>query len=325
MKKYFLSGLLLVLSLLALGGVVQAGEAPYPNKPIRLVVPYPPGGGNDTIGRALGQSISEALGVTVIIENRPGANGSIATEFVARAEPDGHTLLMANNGSHGINPSLYKAIKYDPIGDFSPIALVATSPNVLVVSPALNVRTIQEFIAYARNHPGSLTFGSNGSGSSQHMAGALFASTFGLEMMHIPYKGTGPMMTDLLGGRISASFGNIVAVLPHIRAGRLVALAVTTPTRSDALPDVPAVAETVPGFDATVWWALVTTKNAPQQAVAQLAREVKLFDEKPSTKILMETVGAQPSASTPAELGSFIRSELKKWALVIEQTGATAD
>jgi tripartite-type tricarboxylate transporter receptor subunit TctC len=319
----------LILLILCLGanltGCVVCLAASYPAKQIHLIVPYPPGGGNDTIARALAQKMEETFKTTVIVENKPGANGIIAAEYVARSEPDGYTLFMANNGSHGINPSLYKKVNYDPIKDFVPISLVATSPNVLVVSPTLGVHSIKDLIAYAKKSATPITYGSNGAGSSQHMAGALFSSTFGLDTLHIPYKGTGPMMTDLLGGRLTMSFGNIVAVLPQVQAGKLEALAVTTPQRSAALPEVPALAETMPGFDATVWWALVAAKGAPPEAVSALNQVVQAFARDPKTAKLMERVGAQPSATTPEELGAFIASELTKWAKVIKETGATAD
>jgi tripartite-type tricarboxylate transporter receptor subunit TctC len=315
----------LLLALTAITPLAAHAADVYPSKQIHLVSPYPPGGGNDTMARALAKKMSESLKATVIVENRPGANGIIAAEYVARADPDGYTLLMANIGSHGINPSLYKNAHYDPVKDFVPISLIATSPNVLVVPPSLGVHTVAELVAYAKAHPGKLSYGSNGAGSSQHMAGALFASTFGLDMLHVPYKGTGPMMTDLLGGRTSMSFGNIIAVLPHVKSGQLVALAVTTEKRSDALPDLPTVAETVPGFNATVWWALVATKGTPPAAVAALNKAVRDFDSDPPTRTLMATLGAVPAASTPEQLGSFIASELTKWAKVVKETGATAE
>jgi tripartite-type tricarboxylate transporter receptor subunit TctC len=321
--RRLLATLCIALGALPTHAALAAGA--YPSRQIHLVVPYPPGGGNDTLARALAQRMGEDFGTPVIVENRPGANGIIAAEYVARADQDGYTLLMANNGSHGINPSLYKNVKYDPVRDFVPISMVATSPNVLVVPPSLGVHTLQELVTYAKAHPGQLSYGSNGTGSSQQMAGALFASTFGLDMLHVPYKGTGPMMTDLLGGRISMSFGNIVAVLPHVKAGKLAALAVTTPARSNVLPDVPTVAETVPGFDATVWWALVATKGTPPEAVTVLNREVRKFTSDPHTQDLLEKVGAQPQASSPQELGAFIGTELTKWAKVVKDTGLQAE
>jgi len=304
---------------------LSSWAATYPNKQIHLIVPYPPGGGNDTIARALAQQMEETFKTTVIVENKPGANGIIAAEYVARAEPDGYTLFMANNGSHGINPSLYKKINYDPVKDFVPISMVATSPNVLVVSKQLGVRTLKELIDYAKASSSPLSYGSNGAGSSQQMAGALFSSDFGLNTLHIPYKGTGPMMTDLLGGRITMSFGNIIAVLPHIQSGKLEALAVTTPTRSPALPETPSLAESMPGFDATVWWALMAGKGAPQEAIDALNKVVQDFAKNPKTEKLMERVGATPKASTAEELGKFIQTELTKWAKVVKDTGATAD
>jgi tripartite-type tricarboxylate transporter receptor subunit TctC len=299
--------------------------AKFPDKPIHLVVPYPPGGGNDTMARALGKKMTEDLGVSVIVDNRPGANGIIATEYTARAEGDGYTLLMANVGSHGINPALYKNVKYDADKDFTPISLVATSPNVLVVPASLGVKTLKDFIDYAKAHPGKVSYGSNGAGSSQHLAGAMFASAFKLDMLHVPYKGTGPMTTDLLGGRITSSFGNIIAVLPHIKSGQLVPLAVTTPKRSDALPDVPTVAETLPGFSAVVWWAVVGPKGIPADRVKVLNDAVRRFDADPQTKKLMESLGAQPEASSSQQMGEFIRSELAKWGQVVKESGATAE
>jgi tripartite-type tricarboxylate transporter receptor subunit TctC len=314
-----------VAAVLLMAAAAAPALATFPDKPIHLVVPYPPGGGNDTMARALGKKMTEDLGVSVIVDNRPGANGIIATEYTARAEGDGYTLLMANVGSHGINPALYKNVKYDADKDFTPISLVATSPNVLVVPASLGVKTLKEFTEYAKAHPGKVSYGSNGAGSSQHLAGAMFASAFKLDMLHVPYKGTGPMTTDLLGGRITSSFGNIIAVLPHIKSGQLVALAVTTPKRSDALPEVPAVAETLPGFSAVVWWALVGPKGIPADRVKVLNDAVRRFDADPQTKKLMESLGAQPEASSSQQMGEFIRSELAKWGQVVKESGATAE
>jgi tripartite-type tricarboxylate transporter receptor subunit TctC len=315
----------LIVATLIMAACAAPALAKFPDKPIHLVVPYPPGGGNDTMARALGKKMTEDLGVSVIVDNRPGANGIIATEFVARAEGDGYTLLMANVGSHGINPALYKNVKYDAVTDFTPISLVATSPNVLVVPTSLGVKTLKEFVAYAQAHPGKVTYGSNGTGSSQHLAGAMFSSAFKLDMLHVPYKGTGPMTTDLLGGRITSSFGNIIAVLPHIKSGQLVPLAVTTPKRSEALPDVPTVAETLPGFSAVVWWAVVGPKDIPPDRVKVLNDAVRRFDADPQTKKLMESLGAQPEASSSQQMGDLIKSEVAKWAKVVKESGATAE
>ena len=299
--------------------------ADFPNAPIRLIVPFAPGGGNDTIARVVGKKISESLNTPVVIENRPGANGIIASEMVAKSKPDGSTLLMANIGSHGVNPSLYKRLSYDAISDFEPVSLLGTSPNVLVVHPSLKVKTLQQLIAYAKANPGKLSYGSNGAGSSQHLAGALFASAFGLDMIHIPYKGTGPMMTDLVGGQISLSFGNIIAVLPQLNAKSLIPLAVTTPGRSAMLPDVPALSEMVPGFEAVVWWGIVVAKGTPPAIVATLNREIRKALAAPDTAMSLGQAGVDPKANSPDEFAAFIRAEITKWAKIVQATGASAD
>jgi tripartite-type tricarboxylate transporter receptor subunit TctC len=316
---------MIAVSMLATAWALPAAHAAFPDKPLHLVVPYPPGGGNDTMARALSKKMTEDLGVSVIIDNKPGANGILATDYVKRADPDGYTLLMANVGSHGINPTLYKNVQYDAYNDFTPISLVATSPNVLVVPPSLGVKNLREFVAYAQAHPGKVTYGSNGIGSSQHLSGAMFSSAFKVDMLHVPYKGTGPMTTDLLGGRITSSFGNIIAVLPHIKSGQLIPLAVTTPKRSDALPEVPTVAETLPGFSATVWWALVGPKGISADRVKVLNKAVVSFANDPQTKELMASMGAQPEASSSRQLGDFIKSELAKWGAAVKQSGATPE
>jgi tripartite-type tricarboxylate transporter receptor subunit TctC len=309
-----------------LGGTALAqGVGKFPDKPIKFIVPFPPGGGNDTLSRAVGQKLSEQLKTTVVIENKAGANGIIATEFVAKADGDGYTLMMANVGSHGINPSLYKKVSYDPLRDFTPISQVGSSPNVLVVHPSLKVRSLAELVAYGKANPGKLTYGSNGTGSSQHMAGALFASAFGIEMTHVPYRGTGPMTTDLLAGQTVMSFGNIIAVAPFIKSGQLVALAVTTQKRSTLLPELPAVAESVPGFDATVWWGIVAPKGTPPAIADLLSREVRKALDSPEIRTQLANAGAEPRGSTSAEFRTFIQAEVTKWAKVVKDTGATAE
>lgn len=315
-----------VLVATLLGGTALAqGVGKFPDKPIKFIVPFPPGGGNDTLSRAVGQKLSEQLKTPVVIENKAGANGIIATEFVAKADGDGYTLMMANVGSHGINPSLYKKVSYDPLRDFTPLSQVGSSPNVLVVHPSLKVRSLAELVAYGKANPGKLTYGSNGTGSSQHMAGAVFASAFGIEMTHIPYRGTGPMTTDLLAGQTVMSFGNIIGVGPYIKTGQLVALAVTTQKRSTLLPELPAVAETVPGFDATVWWGIVAPKGTPPAIADLLSREVRKALDSPEIRTQLANAGAEPRGSTPAEFRTFIQTEVTKWAKVVKDTGATAE
>lgn len=304
---------------------VSAAERAYPTKPIRLLVPYAPGGGNDTMARAIGRKLTETWGQQVIIDNRPGANGLLAGEMAAKAPPDGYTLFMANIGSHAINPALYSRIPYDPVNDFAPVSLLGTTTNVLVVHPSTPVKTLKELIAYAKARDGQVTYGSNGSGSSQHLAGALFGSSFELKLVHVPYKGTGPMMNDLVGGQIGMCFANMLAVMPHVRAKRLVPVAVSSLTRSPTLPDVPAVAELAPGFEAMSWWGIVTTRGTPAATVNALNDAIVKGLASADMKAFMANLGADPRPTTPKEFDGFIRSELTKWAKVVKESGARAD
>ena len=309
---------------LCTAGAVNAADRAYPVKPIRLISAYAPGGGNDTMARALAHKLTDAWGQQVIVDNRPGANGLVACDITAKAAPDGYTLLMASISSHGINPALYAKIPYDPIKDFAPISLLGRTANLLVVHPATPAKTLKELIAYAKGKSG-LTYGSNGVGSSQHLAGALFGSTFGLSLVHVPYKGTGPMTNDLLGGQITMSFANMVTALPHVRAKRLIPIAVTALTRVPSLPDVPAVAETVPGFEATSWWGIVAPAATPGAIVGALNGEIVKALASADMKTFMSGLGAEPQGTTPQEFGAFIRSELAKWAKVVKESGARAD
>ena len=312
------------LSAAALAAPVSAADGEFPTRPIRLISAYAPGGGNDTMARALAAKLTDAWSQQVIVDNRPGANGLLACEITAKATPDGYTLLMASISSHAINPALYQKIPYDPIRDFAPISLLGTTANVLVVHPSTPVKTLKELVAYAKGKPG-LTYGSNGIGSSQHLAGALFGSTFGLNLVHVPYKGTGPMTNDLLGGQITLSFGNMVGVLPHVRTKRLVAIAVTSLKRSPSLPDVPAVAESVPGFEATSWWGIVAPRATPASTVETLNREIVKALGTADLRKFMESLGAEPRPTTPPEFAAFIGSELKKWSKVVKESGARAE
>ncbi|ALM83600.1 tripartite tricarboxylate transporter substrate binding protein [Bordetella sp. N] len=314
-----ISVVLLVIMLMALGVASSNAAAAYPDHQIRLIVPYPPAGGNDTTARALAEFMTRRLGQTVIVENRPGANGILAAEFVSRAAPDGYTLFMANVGSHGINPAIYRELRYDAVKDFTPISMVASSPNVLVVPASLGIRDLKGLIAYGRAHPGDLSYGSNGTGSSQQMAGAMFAHAFHLDMLHVPYKGTGPMMTDLLAGRIKMSFINVVPIMPHVRDGKLVPLAIADETRLSLLPQVPAVATLAPGFSAGVWWALVGPARMPADIQNTLNQAARAFTEAPATRDLLARLGATPRGSSPAELQAFIEAEVRKWRKVAQE------
>jgi tripartite-type tricarboxylate transporter receptor subunit TctC len=316
----------LLLFILATGGFcTHAAERAYPVKPVRLLVPYPPGGGNDTMARAIGAKLTEEWHQQVIIDNRPGANGLVAAELTVSAAPDGYTLFMANIGSHAINPALYKNIPYDAVRDFAPVSQLGSTANVLVVHPSTPAKNLQDLIALAKAKSGQLTYGSNGIGSSQHLAGALFGTTFGVNLVHVPYKGTGPVMTDMVGGQITMSFANMLAALPQVRAKRLNALGVTSLKRSPALPDVPAIAETAPGFEAVSWWGIVSTKGTPADVVNALNRAIVKGVNAADTKTYFSNMGVEPAGTTPQEFAAFIKSEMTKWAKVVRESGARAD
>jgi tripartite-type tricarboxylate transporter receptor subunit TctC len=303
----------------------ERASSAYPIKPIRLIAPFPPGGGNDTMARAIGAKLTEAWGQQVIIDNRAGANGIVACEIVAAAPADGYTLLMANVGTNTINPALYKKLPFDPIRSFAPVSLLGMAPNILVVPAATPVSTVSELVALAKSRPGKLTYGSNGIGSSQHLAGVMFATAFGIDIVHVPYKGTGPAIVDLISGQISMSFANALAVVQHIKTNRLKAIAVTSLQRSPALPSLPAIAETVPGFSATSWWGIVAPARTPNAIVAALSEEIARALNSASMKEQLDRQGVEPRSSTPGEFQAFIQSELVKWAKVVKDSRATAD
>ena len=277
------------------------------------------------MARAIGAKLTEAWHQQVIIDNRAGANGLVACEITMTAAPDGYTLLMANIGSHAINPALYKNIPYDAVRDFAPVSQLGSTANVLVVHPSAPAKNLPELIALAKAKPGQITYGSNGIGSSQHLAGVLFGSTFGLNLVHVPYKGTGPVMIDLVGGQITMSFANMVAALPQVRARRLAAIAVTSLKRSPALPEIPALAETAPGFEATSWWGVVSTKGTPPEVIDALNREIVKGLNAPDMKTFLSNMGVEPAGTSPQQFAAFIKSELAKWAKVVKESGARAD
>jgi tripartite-type tricarboxylate transporter receptor subunit TctC len=307
------------------GFAAERASSAYPIKPIRLIAPYPPGGGNDTMARAIGAKLTEAWGQQVIIDNRAGANGIVACEIVATAPADGYTLLMANVGTNAINPALYKKLPYDPIKAYAPVSLLGTAPNILVVPAATPAGTVRELVALAKSRPGKLTYGSNGIGSSQHLAGVMFGTAFGIDIVHVPYKGTGPAIIDLISGQISMSFANALAVVQHIKTNRLKAIAVTSLKRSSTLPNVPAIAETVPGFSATSWWGIVAPARTPNGIVAALSEEIARALDTASMKEQLDRQGVEPRSSTPDEFQAFMQSELVKWAKVVKDSGASAD
>ena len=297
----------------------------YPIKSIRLIAPFPPGGGNDTMARAIGAKLTEGWGQQVIVDNRAGANGIVACEILVAAPADGYTLLMANVGTNAINPALYKKLPYDPINAFAPVSLLGMAPNILVVPAATPVSTVAELVALAKSRPGKLTYGSNGIGSSQHLSGVMFATAFGIDIVHVPYKGTGPAIVDLISGQISMSFSNVLAVVQHIKTNRLKAIAVTSLKRSPALPAVPAIAETAPGFSATSWWGIVAPARTPDAVLNALSAEIARALDSASMKEQLDRQGVEPRSSSPSEFRAFMQSELVKWAKVVKDSRATAD
>ena len=309
----------------ALPGNVAA-QAAYPSKPITIVVPFSAGGTTDILARIVGQSLGTELGQTVIIDNKPGAGGNIGAQAAARAPADGYTLLMGTVGTHAINAALYKKMPFDPAKDFAPISRVAMVPNVLVVPVSQPYKTVGQVIAAAKAQPGKLTFASSGSGTSIHLSGELFKSVTGIDISHIPYKGSAPAVTDLLGGQVTMMFDNLPSSMQHIRSGKLRAIAVTSAKRSPELPDVPTVAESgVKGFEATSWFGLFAPAATPPEVVAKLnAAVVKLLANADVKKKLAEQ-GAEPHGEKPEQFAAFIRGEAAKWGKVVRDSGATAD
>jgi tripartite-type tricarboxylate transporter receptor subunit TctC len=305
---------------LALAGPAKAQE--YPSKPIRLVVPFAAGGATDVLARLVGERLTASLGQQVVVDNRPGAGGNIGSDIVARAEPDGYTILMGAVGTHAINPSLYPKMPYDPVKDFAPVTLVASVPNVLVVNPEVPAKSVQELIDLAKAKPGELNFASSGNGTSIHLSGELFKAMTGTDIVHVPYKGSGPAVTDLLGGQVQMMFDNMPSSLPHVKAGKLRALGVTSAKRSPALPEVPTIAEAgVPGYDATSWFGILAPAGTPEPVVTRLQGAIVQALGEPEMRQRMADLGAEPVGDTPAEFGQFIAAEIAKWAKVVNDAG----
>src|SRR5882672_8019741 len=294
----------------------------YPAKPIRMIVAYPPGGGTDIVGRMVAQKLGETLGQSVLVENRGGASGNIGTELAARAVPDGYTILMGNVAPNAINVSLFRNLPFDPVADFAPVTLVASTPNILVVHPAIPARTVKEVIALAKAKPGTLNFASAGVGSSSHLAGELFRILAGAEIVHVPYKGAGPAMVDVLSGQVQLYFATMPAAMPHVKSGKLVPIAVTSARRSQALPEIPTLAESgVPGYEASTWYGLLAPAHAPDATVARLHDGVaKILGERALREKLADQ-GFEPVGGSPQEFATYIKSEIAKWGKVIRDAG----
>jgi tripartite-type tricarboxylate transporter receptor subunit TctC len=298
----------------------------YPSKPVRLVLPYPPGGGSDTIARPLAQRLGEALGQQVVVENRGGAGGNIGMEHAARSAPDGYTMVFALTAQLAVNVSLFRKLPYDPVKDFDPITLLATGPYILVVHPSLPVKSVKELIALARARPGDLVYASSGNGSGGHLAAELMNSMARVKMLHVPYKGGGPALVDLLAGNVQILFSTYAAGRPHIQSGRVRALAVSTAKRPAAIPDMPTMAESgLPGYDSGVWYAFLAPAGTPRDVIARLNAEILRAMKHPDYMKLLFNGAIDPVGSSPEELGRFIRSEIDKYAKVVKDAGIRID
>ncbi len=308
---------------LVLGALpTQAAETTFPNRPGHLVVPMTPGGNTDLLGRVIAQKLTEAWGQTVVVENRPGAAGTIGVEAVAKAKPDGYTTVLGTFGNILVARSLYKKLTYDPIKDLTPVILVATPATVLVANAALPVDDIKGLIEYAKKNPGKLNYGSSGNGSSNHLFGALFASMAGVQMTHVPYKGSGPAINDLVGGTIQLSFAPFPLVLEQIKAGRLKALGVTSSDRAPVLPNVPTIAEAgLPGYEGIGWFGLMAPANTPEAVVSKLNLEVNRILKLPEVKANLAKEGAEPVGGTPADAQRSIAEGVKKWGDLVQELG----
>ena len=311
------------LLLAGTAGVALAADR-YPSKPIRFIVPFGVGGPGDAIGRMVGQKLSEGLGQTVVIDNRSGASTIIGTEVVARSAPDGHTLLLIST-THAVNPSLFKKLPYDPIKDLQPVTMLADTPFMLVIHPSLPARTVAELVKLARSRPGQLNYGSSGNGSSIHLATELFKMAAKVDIGHVPYKGSGPAFADLIGGHIQVLFSSSVSSLPHVNTGKVRGLGLTSARRVAALPDMPTLSETFPGFEASSWFGMMVPAGTPDPIVDRLLRESRTALRSPDVNRTLTGQGAEPGGNTPAEFGAFYRSEIRKWASVIANAGVRLD
>jgi len=320
------AALSLAATLAILAPHAAAAADAYPAKPVRFVVAFPPGGGTDIIARSIAQKLTERIAQQVVVDNRPGAGGNIGTDIVAKSAPDGYTMLMGSAGPLAINASLFGKMPFDPIKDLAPVTLAASTPNVLVVHPSLRAATVKELIALAKARPGEINFASSGHGTPAHLAGELFNSMAGVKMVHVPYKGAAPALADLLGGQVQLMFSTMPPALPHVKDGKLRALAVTSAKRSPAAPDLPTLDEiALPGFEANTWHGVVVPAGTPATIVARLNREIVAILHLPEVVERLSGQGAEPVGSTPEEFAAYIRSETLKWAKVVRDSGAKAE
>lgn len=315
----------LLTAILAIVNPFTASAA-FPDKPVKMVVPFPAGGATDLMARGLAQNLSEQLGTPVVIDNRGGAGGTLAAESVARAPADGYTLLFATMGTLAINPALYPKLRYDPLNHFAPIALTHLTPRVLVVSASVKAHHVSELIALAKSQPGQITYGSAGNGSSSHLSGALFENMAGVDMTHVPYKGSAPLLTDLLAGRVDSTFDSLTVYEEHIKSGRVRALGVTSRKRMTALPGVPTLAEAgLPGYEVSNWLGLLAPAGTPRDTMALLHAAVTRAMANAQMRAQLVALGIEPQSSTPEEFGALIRSEIPKWARIVKVSGAKVE
>ncbi len=308
--------------LIGIGATAHAAD--YPTRPIRLIVPFAPGGGLEITARSIGQKLTEKRGQAIVIDNRPGAATIVGSEIASKASPDGYTLLMITT-TFAINPSLYGKLPYDPGRDFAPVTQINSVPNILVVNPAIPAHTVRELIALAKAKPGQLNYASAGSGTSPHLAAELFKTMAGIEMTHIPYKGIPPAVTDVIAGRVSMLMTTTISAAPHVKSGRLRALAITSPKRLAAMPDVPAIGETVPGYEADAFQGMVAPAGVPKEIVRQLADDIAAIVKLPDIRERITADGAEPIGSTPEAFGAFLKREMLKWGKVVKESGARPD
>ena len=315
---------LIAMSFAVCLSVVGAAAQDYPTRPVRWVVGYPPGGATDILARLVGQRLSERLGQQFVIENKPGAGNNVGTEAVVNADPDGYTVLLVNP-ANGINASLYAKLSFNFIRDIAPVAGLARVPNVMIVPPDFPAKTVAEFIAYAKANPGKVNMASSGNGTSIHLSGELFKAMTGVEMQHIPYRGSAPAITDMLSGRVQVMFDNMPSAISHIRAGTLRALAVTTTSRSAELPDVPTVGDTVKGYEASAWFGMGAPAKTPKDIIAKLNKEINAVLAEPEMKKKIAEMGGVTLAGTPEDFGKIVVSETDKWEKVVKFAGARVD
>ena len=298
----------------------------YPAKPVRLIVPFPPGGSADILARAIGQKAGEGLGQQFIVDNRPGAGTAIGAEALARSAPDGYTVMIGTVSSHAINPALNPKLPFHPVKDFTPVSLVATIPFAMIVHPSVPARNVQEFIALARAKPGSLNYSSAGSGTSNHLSGELLKAMSGIDIVHVPYKGSAPALNDLIAGQVSLMFDLVLTAAPHIKSGAVRGIAVTSAQRSSALPELPTVAESgVPGYEVSAWFGIFGPAGLPAAVAQRLNAEFVKAVQQPDLRQRLASQGAEPLTSTPEEFASYLRSEIDKWAKVVKASGMKVD